>query len=330
MMLDRRFVVIGGKGGVGRTTTATALAALLARHGQRVLLAHVRTRQYVHRMLGCEPLTDQIREVLPNLWAVNMNPRAALREHGLMVLRFKAVYKAVLENRLVRYFLRAIPALDEYSMLGKAWYHTTEVMPDGSPRFDTVVFDGPATGHLVTMLRIPRVIVDTVPAGPLRRDARSVLDLLTDPRRCVLWIVTLAEEMAASEAVELYQAAVSDLKVVPDRVVVNAVYPDPFGRRPELSRIFEDMLRSTALPEPLDRLVSQTRTVRSRRQINQAQIDRLARGVPIPRVEVPRIFEAEIGPEALARIGARLERSLRDHPPESAVRGSASLTSHGG
>ncbi len=133
--MPKRMIIVGGKGGVGRTTIATALATSLAAKGRKVLLAHVRTRQRVGELLGCEELDERIREVEPNLWAVNMNPRAALREQGLKVLRFKAVYKAVMENRLVRYFLRAIPSLNEYSMLGKAWFlnHAIDDRPSCPP-----------------------------------------------------------------------------------------------------------------------------------------------------------------------------------------------------
>jgi len=313
-MLNRRFVVIGGKGGVGRTTVAVALAALLARKGRRVLLTHVRTKQHVHRMLGCDELDEEIREVLPNLFAVNMTPAAALRERGLMVLRFKAVYRAVMENRLVKYFLRAIPSLDEYSMLGKAWYHTTEVLDDGRPRFDTVILDGPATGHLITMLRIPQVIVDTVPDGPLTADARLALELLRDPRRTLMWIVTLAEEMAVTEAVDLHAAATSDLGIHVERVVVNAVYPDTLERDPELAAGLEELSRSSDLDATLDPLVAAARTISSRRSINRFQIDRLAQRINLPRVEVPHLFCSELDPGALERVSTALEASLQRQP----------------
>ena len=69
--------------------------------------------------------------------------------------------------------------------------------------WDTVVFDMPASGHAVSMLRVPWVIVDTVPEGPLTRDARTVKELLTDPQRTAAVLVTLAEEMPVNEAIEL-------------------------------------------------------------------------------------------------------------------------------
>ena len=124
--LDRRLILIGGKGGVGRTTVAAALGRVLASRGRRTLLAFARCERKLGKLLGSSQVDDQVRPIADNLWAVNMNARAAIREIGMMVLRFRTVYRAVLENRWVRLFLRAVPALEDYSLLGKAWYHTTE------------------------------------------------------------------------------------------------------------------------------------------------------------------------------------------------------------
>src|SRR6185369_6757696 len=108
----------------------------------------------------------------------------------------------VFENRVTKAFLRAIPGLDDYSLIGKAWFHVEEEKR-GKPVWDTVVFDMPASGHSVSMLRIPWVIIDTVPEGPLTRDARTVRQLLCDPARTSVVLVTLAEEMPVNEAIEL-------------------------------------------------------------------------------------------------------------------------------
>ena len=307
--LDRRFIVIGGKGGVGRTTVAAALALILARRGRRVLLAHVRSQQRVERLLGCRRVDHKIRQVEPNLWAVNMTPRAALKERGLMVLRLNVIYKAVMENRLVKHFLRAIPSLDEYSMLGKAWFHTTEELRAGEPRFHTIIFDGPATGHLLTMLRIPQVILDTVPDGPLTADARLIRDLLIDPALTSLWIVTLAEEIPVTEAEDLLQAAREKLKILPQRLVVNALYPRDLVRDPLISQGLDQLLRGGGDPD-LAPLISSALTLRSRRQINEAYLKRLAANIPLPTTRLPYLFEPELNREALEQLAARLEQSI--------------------
>ena len=308
-MLEQRFIIIGGKGGVGRTTVAVSLAALLARRGRRVLLAHVRSRQRVAAMLGSSAeIDDEIRLVQPNLWAVNMTPEAALREKGLMVLRFKAVYRAVLENRVVRYFLRAVPALNEYAVLGKAWYHTTETLDDGRPRFETVVFDGPATGHLISMLRVPQVIVDTVPEGPLISDARQVLTMLRDPGRTRLWIVTLAEEMPVREAQELLQSVREDLHISVDRLVVNSLYPDDFEKQPELSSALDRLVGEVDVG--LRALLRSARTIRARRRINQHYLEELQTAVPLPRLTLPHLFVPELDRGCIDRLSTIMAAQL--------------------
>ena len=90
-----------------------------------------------------------------NLWAVNVRPEEALREYALMVLKFKTVYRAVFENRLVRYFLRFVPSVAELVMLGKVLFHVKETSPGGGPRYDVVVMDAPATGHAISFLSGP-------------------------------------------------------------------------------------------------------------------------------------------------------------------------------
>jgi anion-transporting ArsA/GET3 family ATPase len=66
----------------------------------------------------------------------------------------------------VRGFLGAIPGLDAYAVLGKVWWHTTE-LANGHPRYDLVIFDGPAGGHAALMLKIPQAILEAMPKGPL-------------------------------------------------------------------------------------------------------------------------------------------------------------------
>lgn len=302
-----QFIIVGGKGGVGRTTVSAALATVLARHGRRVLLAHVRTRQRVERLLGCAKIDEEIRPVERNLWAVNMNPAAALRERGMMVLKLESVYRAVMENRLVSHFLKAVPSLDEYSMLGKAWYHTTE--RDGDrPRFDTVILDGPATGHLITMLRIPLVILDTVPDGPLTKDAIDIVNMLSDPDRTAMWIVTLAEEMPAAEAADLFHEARHDLGITPSRLVVNCLYPPDF-EDPSSSALLD---RASAADQQtgLAPLTAAARTVRARRLINRRFLDLLEHKIPLPRVELPHLFCQELDRAALDRLAAIIEQEL--------------------
>ena len=84
------------------------------------------------RMLGAPvPVGAEVVSVGDGLDAVNMTPKSALHEYAIMVLRYESLYRALFENRAMRGFLGAIPGLDAYAMLGKAWWHTTQVGEDG-------------------------------------------------------------------------------------------------------------------------------------------------------------------------------------------------------
>jgi len=126
-LLDRRLVIVTGKGGVGKSTVSAALALLAARAGKRVLVCEVNAQERVAPLLGAAPTGSALREAVPGISTVNVNPHDSMREYGLMVVRFRAIYDAVFENRLVRYFLRVVPSLAELVMLGKILHEALEV-----------------------------------------------------------------------------------------------------------------------------------------------------------------------------------------------------------
>ena len=99
---------------------------------------------------------------------------------------------------------------------------------EGRPRFDLIVVDAPATGHGLTFLDVPRVVVSAVSAGPLRNQTERVEALIEDRTRTLLLPVALAEELPVRETVELVARARRELGIALDRVVVNAVHAPPY------------------------------------------------------------------------------------------------------
>ena len=292
-LLSLRMIVVAGKGGTGRTTVAAALALVAARRGRRTLLAQVNAKDRLGTLLGV-PVGEQVVPVREHLDAVNMNPTAALREYGLMILRYETIYKAVLENRMIKGFLRAIPGLDDYSMLGKAWWHTTEVNGAGRPKYDLVVVDAPATGHAVTMLRLPQAILDTVPEGPLTATARRVRELMTDAAQCALLVVTLAEDLPVAEAIDLYRQNEQLLKMPLGAVVVNQLWPDDFGGDESIFGAIERTGCGHADPV-LAPLCERAHVTRSRRRLNEQYLEKLRQSIPVPQLRLPRLFQPQFG-----------------------------------
>lgn len=305
-LFDRRLLVVAGKGGVGRTTVACALAVLAARRGKRVLLAQTKSKDRLPQLLGVNRNFSEVQPVRENLWAVNMTPDVALREYGVMVLRSSFLYKQVFERDVVRAFLRAVPGLYDYSMLGKVWYHTTEQVA-GRPRYDVVVLDGPATGHALTLLRIPKVIIDTVPEGPLTGPARECWQLLTDPARCLALPVTLAEDLPVSETLQL-AAGLRELGLRLGPVIVNRLYPPRFESG--LPAVALDELSSSAPAQAdpvLGPMLAAARLSRQRARLNEHHVRRLDSLTPPTQLHLPYLFTPEFGPREIDELADRLE-----------------------
>src|SRR5215469_8298611 len=104
-LADKRFVLVTGKGGVGKTTVCAAEALALAAKGKRVLVAMCNAKERLSVMLGVPPIGSTVAAVADNVWAVNINPDKALEEYGILVLHSRALYKTLFDNRYVRSFL---------------------------------------------------------------------------------------------------------------------------------------------------------------------------------------------------------------------------------
>ncbi|HKA88556.1 MAG TPA: ArsA family ATPase [Haliangiales bacterium] len=304
---QKRLVVVVGKGGTGRTTVAAALAVLLSQRGRNVLLYQANSKEKLSGLLGGPPVGQAIVRLRDRLWAVNPNPADTIHEYGVMILRYETIYRMVFENRLSKALVRAIPGIDDYALLGKMWFHTTEESA-GRWKYDTVVFDAPATGHASTMLRIPRAILHAVPEGPLTRDAQKVRALLEDPARTATLLCTLAEEMPTNETIELAERLEKEIKIRPSGVVVNQLYPDRFDDGTAAGLVLDAL--SLEADADLAPMVARARLSRDRRELNEIYLERLRRELPLPLTELPMIFRPSLGPTELAHLVKLLEREL--------------------
>lgn len=291
----RKFLFVTGKGGVGKTTFSAALAVALAREGKRVLVALCNTKERLSAIMGTKPIGDEIVPVADGVWAVNISPEKALFEYGAMVLKVRAVAHAVFDNKYTSAFFRAVPGLHEWAMLGKAWFHTTELLDNGKPRFDVVLLDAPATGHGIDMLRVPKVILDVVPPGVLRRDAEAAWAMFRDPKQSGVVVVTLPEEMPAQETLDLIGAIERDLSLPVLRLVINGVLP-PLFTPDERDRLAgqTDLLAIDA-PEraqntPESALVAGARRA-VREKVQAESLARLNKESKLPRIELPYLFD---------------------------------------
>ncbi len=137
-------------------------------------------------------------------------------------MKFESIYNAVFENRLVRYFLRFIPSLQELVLLGKILFHLKEKRPDGSVALRPHHHRRPGDRARHHLLSVPQVILDTVPPGALANDARWMRDFLVDESLTAALLVSLPEEMPINETIELHAALKDQVHVRPQAVVLNS------------------------------------------------------------------------------------------------------------
>jgi anion-transporting ArsA/GET3 family ATPase len=301
-LADKRFVLVTGKGGVGKTTVCAAEALALGAKGKRVLVAMCNAKERLSVMLGVPPIGSDVVPVAPNVWAVNMEPEKALEEYGSLILHSRALYKTLFDNRYVRTFLRAVPGMHEWAMLGKAWWHTTEKESDGILKYDVVILDAPATGHGLDMLRVPKVILDVVPPGILRRDAERAWNMFQDPAACAIVLVTLPEEMPTTETIELARA-LAELGLTIGRVVVNGVLPPLFSKE-------ERAALASATPGNVERpgeaALAASCDRASRERVQAESLNRLSRELPVPPAFLPLLMEDAAKPEAIRQLARRV------------------------
>ena len=289
-LFERRFAIVSGKGGVGRSTVSLALGLAAARCGLRTCVVQLGARDWSASALGHAMqsyLPTQLDPRLP-LYACKLTPPEALREYGQMKLRFRALHNLVFENDVMRKLVRMIPGMNEMLMLGKAWHmEAADRRPDGKPTWDLLVIDAPATGHGVSLLRLPQVICQAVPVGPMAEDARAMRGLLEDPLRTALHVVTLPQELPASEALELAEQARTTLGVPTGYLFVNQLLPKVLtetqcralaNARPPKGALVAEALQAIAASEQW-------------RAAQQVQLQRLHRQSNLPVVELPHLLQ---------------------------------------
>jgi anion-transporting ArsA/GET3 family ATPase len=298
-LLDKRLWVVSGKGGVGKSTVAAALALASAQAGRRTLVCEVNTQERISGLLGHRPVGAEVHLLEPNLWAVNCRPQESMREYALMVLRFEALYRTVFENRLVRYFLRFIPSLQELVLLGKILFHLQEKLPDGRPRYETVVMDAPATGHAISFLRVPQVLLETVPPGPMAKEALKMRDLLVDPRITAAVLVSLPEEMPVNETLELHAALRDRVHIHTEAAVLNMAFTERFTE--------DDLAALAGHPE----LLALAQGHHDRAALTVLAGMKLERNLHVPVYTVPRLFLPTFGREAIEQVAEQLTTLVR-------------------
>ncbi|MGH2855432.1 MAG: ArsA family ATPase [Solirubrobacteraceae bacterium] len=263
-MLERKLIVVTGKGGVGKTTVSTALGLLAARRGLRTIVVEVTGRQGEGEAVRAGRLAAllghgvggtsipprhgvevELQEGL--LWGLSIDRDRVLAE-WLRAIGGRVPARVLTSSSSFQYLIAAAPGAREMISMVKVWELAAGRRPadrgsrrDGSSaagagEYELVILDAPATGHALAMLRAPRTFSAIARMGPIARQSGQVRELLEDPARSAYLAVAHPTEMAVTETLELREGLRRELGRELDAVVVNGALPRRFEGG-ELQRI---------------------------------------------------------------------------------------------
>ncbi|HUC05894.1 MAG TPA: ArsA-related P-loop ATPase [Acidimicrobiales bacterium] len=317
-------LVVAGKGGVGKTTMTAALARMASMRGLSVLIVELEGKSGITGAFGLHHDLGYAEAVLHHgrtggsepdegwVHARRITPDDALIEyledHGL-----KRISKRLVKSGVVDVVATAVPGIRDVLVLGKV----KQIEREGPA--DLVLVDAPATGHAITFLTSASGLLNAARGGPLRNQAQDVVDLLSDPTRCRVILVTLPEELPVSETIESAFTLEDRAGVQLGPVIVNACDRAPTGLdepAPDVARAHDRELP----PEHLAALEEARRFRLDRYAVTAAQIERMGRDLPLPQLLVPAVPAEQIGPAETELLAHALAEAIGTLEPEGAAR----------
>ena len=319
-LFSKRLLVISGKGGVGKTVISSALGLIGSSLGKNVLLVKMDDQGRTGALFGRPALTDRIAPLRENVSGVNLDPRTIVADYFHAQLRIKRLVRHIMDSTLFKAWFRVSPAIKEMTVLGKVWSLVEEsTWWRQKPVWDLVIFDAPATGHGLGLLRLPEQASKLL-IGPMRTNALGVQAMLQNQQLTSLLLVTLPEEMPVNETIHFYDQARATLKMPLAGVVLNGAVPariegnsleavEALVQEAPAQAAFESMVgRGDAAADALRTAATYSR---ARRELTERYAAELRAKVDLPLVEVPYLFTESFGFPELEQVSESLAASLR-------------------
>jgi anion-transporting ArsA/GET3 family ATPase len=310
-LLDRKLLFVTGKGGVGKSTVAAALALLAAEHGKKTLVCEFDAKGNLADFFETGPTSFQPREIQPGLSAMSMDTEESLKEYLTLQLKLPRMARIGPLARIFEFVATAAPGVKEILTVGKV---TWEVLQD---HYDLVVVDASPTGHIVGQLEAPRAINDLVSVGMIRQQTDWLIEVLQDPAKTGIVIVCTPEEMPVNETIELSGRIEDETKVDLAAIVVNRVLPELFGRGEE--EVFERLREPepvaalvSAVSGPVEPVLDAAELAVTLRRTRAGHLERLRDGLPddMSMLYVPYLFVRTHGLRSTRQIAEALSAEL--------------------
>ena len=310
-LLERKLLFVTGKGGVGKTTVAAALALLASGLGKRTLACELDAKGDLAGVFETGPTAFKAREVHPRLFAMSMDTEESLKEYLALNLKLPMMTRIGPLARIFEFVATAAPGVREIVTVGKPVYEAH------LGHYDLVVVDAVATGHIVSLLAAPRAINDLVQLGLVRQQTGWMLDILSDPARTGMVIVATPEEMPVNETIELAARVEAETSVDLAAIVVNRVLPELFGRAEE--EVFERLGRdphagvlAEAAGQGMGPIIDAARLAVTMRRTRANHLEHLREQVDprTPMLYVPYLFTRSHGLRSTHQVAEALSAEL--------------------
>ncbi|MDP2290332.1 MAG: ArsA-related P-loop ATPase [Actinomycetota bacterium] len=301
-LLDRQLLFVSGKGGTGKTSVAAALAELAVRQGKRTMVCEMDAKGALAAAFDVRELTFQPSEVQPGLFAMVMNTEDSLKEYLRLFVRIPLVGRIGPLARTFDFVADAAPGVKEILAIGKLCHEVRE------RHYDLVIVDAEASGHIVAQIDAPRAIRELVQVGMVRDQTDWMLDILGDPQRTGLVVVTTPEEMPVTETIELVAKVRDTTEVDVAAVIANRVLPQWFSAAD--SAVFQSLLASEPQATLATAAGAQVATVFEAAALAQARRAVATEFLTVLRDGVPPAVPLVLLPELFTRAGGRRVVSL--------------------
>lgn len=279
-------MIVAGKGGVGKTTVTAVVARTAADRGLRVLVVELDDK-------------PGLAALIPDLHVRTIRAASALddylQDHG-----FGRIASRLNASGVIEVVGTAAPGIDDLVVLGKI------KQLERSGDWDLIVVDGPAAGHAITMLMSASGVLDAVSGGPLRAQANDVLELLTDPQRCQVVLVTLAETTPVNEVIETAAQLTDRVGVRLGPLVVNGIEPGIDDPTLDIEAVLDDAVDAGLLAgAEVEVLRASGRFLEERRAMQRRELARLE-ALELPQIRLGALAVAGLDAAAISLLADAL------------------------
>lgn len=287
--------IIAGKGGVGKTAVSAAMAFMCSKNKIKTTVVELDDNQGLLQYYNVkEPIGFSPTCVDQYLSLRVVTPDEALLEY-LETHGFKRISKRLTSANLVEMVSTAIPGIKDILLLGKIKQLERTLMDE------VIIVDAPATGHAITFLTSPKGLLASAKSGPVKDQAIDVLELLSDPKRCQVILVTIAEETPTNETIEAAFELEDKVGIRLGPVIVNALYPKVENLEKALA---------TLDPNKDTELINAGYYYLQKYSLQMKYVKKLTDLLPLSYLFLPELFVSELSNEDIRLLANELENEI--------------------